>query len=907
MALEKPHRTLGKVTTVFATKLKSFTFVPLLKRLPVENRAWKKVLQTSRPNKTSQEPGDTEKSMAEEGVYKAEAVYVQDPEEGQLEEMLKNTTQKEILSTDNLTLKPLTTLAGPHTESGSITPEPSLATIETSDNKHPGISQLGFQNTSQAAEVSSGLFLNSSSQREEALSPASSMDFFTSPASSKESILSEGWDKERSWSALHMFSRDGSPGPFSGTVSPCSSIRSGTFTPSVVRIKRHSLAPGSSLLQMSSACETPCCDSRVSSPCPLTPRARHRLPPTQLSLLTAILRKGRLPVLSSAFQRPYTPCWPISPINVSSCSACSAASSVAPMTVSKAKSCTSIDRPHTEYCQVSKTQLRKPDHSSLSVSSVVKTPYEIPLMKPPERRDSCQHFTSTSCIVSPTKNIPSPSLPGVQPTNSHLSKSGHKGNRLPTVPSSLLCTSLSRMISSSPKSSSLSCFSHGNLKNPSVSVDRPASMEPNKPLASLMQNDETKSPDRSEKYSLALKQGPKSSELSNAPFLKDTASSSDNLDSSVSKPAQNSCKSSSFPTLKHTIELHNNSISPVLSHKESKQNIFFQNGGKRDVERVHLSSPTPRQVGLTRLSYTPPASPAYPPVHLSSRSSTPDRYTLSPSPAIPSRQLSPSPSHSFCSSPSPSLWGSAPDCADGDCKNIKTYKIKSTYKALAAIPTNTLLLEQQAIDEEVNKKEASFNPADKYSWEDPHAEMCSPAQLRQQTAELYATIDEVLEDSIQRHQSDHVNKANVKSLAAVASRPQTSSPSPKLLGRETRYASSSSQPSVTTEKALTKPGVIRPAIATSKFTDDEEFHPNPFKSHQVDKSSHYQYKFVSSAHCDETQADGRGASDGQPARGEGLPSEPHGDYKTRLASLITQTRIFRQDVPTSLKPQETHM
>ncbi|XP_058651319.1 muscular LMNA-interacting protein isoform X2 [Onychostoma macrolepis] len=850
MALEEPHRTLGKVTTVFATKLKSFTFVPLLKRLPAENRVWKK---------TSQEPGDTEKSMAEEGVYKAEVVYVQNPEEGQLEETLKNTTQSEIQSTENLTLKPLTM--------------PSPATMETTDNKHPGISQLGFHNTSEAAEVSSGLFLNSSSQREEALSPASSMDFFTSPASSKESILSEGWDKERSWSGLHMFSRDGSPGLFSDTVSPCSSIRSGAFTPSVVRIKRHSLAPGSSLLQMSSACETPCCDSRATSPCPLTPRARHRLPPTQLSLLTAILRKGRLPVLSSAFQRPYTPCWPISPVNMSSCTACSAASSVAPMNVSKAKSCTSIDRPCTESYQV----------------SMVRTPDETPLTKPPERLESCRHFTNT------TKHSPSPSLPTVQAANSHLSKSSHKGNRLPTVPSSLLCSSRSQMNSSSSKSSSLSGSSTENQKNPTVSVDRPASTEPNKPLASLMQNDETKSHDRSEKYSLSLKQGQKSSELSNAPYLKDRGSSSDNLDSSVSKPAQNSCKSSCFPTLKHTTESHSNSISPVLSHKESKQNTLFQNGGKSDVERVLLSSPafrlspSPRPVGLPRLSYTPPASPACPPVHPNSRSSTPDRYILSPSPAVPSRQLSPSPSYSFCSSPSPSLWCSTPDCADGDCKNRKTYKIKSTYKALAAIPTNTLLLEQQAIDEEVNKKEASFNPAVNYSWEDPHAEMCSPAQLRQQTAELYATIDEVLEDSIQRCQPDHVNKSNV---AAEASRPQTSSPSPKLLGRETRY---------------TKPGVIRPVIATSRFTDDEEFHPNPFKSLQGNKSDRYQYKFVSSALCSETQTDGRGASDGQPACGKGLPSEPQGDCKTRLASLITQTRISTQDVPTSTKPQETHI
>ncbi len=67
------------------------------------------------------------------------------------------------------------------------------------------------------------------------------------------------------------------------------------------------------------------------------------------------------------------------------------------------------------------------------------------------------------------------------------------------------------------------------------------------------------------------------------------------------------------------------------------------------------------------------------------------------------------------------------------------------------------------------------------------------------------------------------------------------------------------------------------------------------------------FQFVSSALCGETQADGRGASDGQPACEEGLPSEPQGDCKTRLASLITQTRISTQDVPTSTKPQETHI
>lgn len=54
-----------------------------------------------------------------------------------------------------------------------------------------------------------------------------------------------------------------------------------------------------------------------------------------------------------------------------------------------------------------------------------------------------------------------------------------------------------------------------------------------------MQIDETVSHDMSEKYSTALKQGHKSSDLSNEPYLKDRVSSSDNLNSSVPQPAQN--------------------------------------------------------------------------------------------------------------------------------------------------------------------------------------------------------------------------------------------------------------------------------------------------------------------------------------------------------------------------------
>ncbi|XP_051503418.1 muscular LMNA-interacting protein-like [Myxocyprinus asiaticus] len=686
MALEQPHRTFGKVTTVFATKLKSFSFVPLLKRLPIEYRVTatlKKALQTSTLNKT-QEPEDSEEIMADEGVYKAEVIYIQDPEEGKLGEMFKNTSQSETQPTDNLALDQPTTLPGPHTEFGSITPKPNLATMETIDKKHPSIPHLRLNNTSAGSEVSSGQFLNSISQREEVLSPASSMDFLTSPASSKESILSEDWDRERSWPALHMLSTDGSPVSLSRTISPCSSVTSGAFMPSVVRIKRHALAPGSSL--MSSACGTPCCGSQSTSPCPLSPIARHRPPPTQLSLLTAILRNGHLPVLSSALQRPYTPCWPISPVNRSSFLACSAASDIAPMNVSKAKSCSPIYIPSSESCQNSKPQPLKPDLSSLSMSLLAKAPDEI-LLKPHKRLDSWLHVTSSS-IVLPTKHSPltSPSLPTFKAAPAHLSKSGHKDNHLPTVPIPLSCTYFSSIRSLSPKSSSMSCCSP---ENTSVSGDHKASMDPNKSFAILKLHDEPKS----EIDSLEPKQGQKSFDLSAEQSLKHTGKSSDYLTSLIPKPAQNSCKSS-FPTLKCTLESCDNSTSPVLSHTEKKSGTFLQNGNKSDVERVHLSSPaftlspSPKPVGLTCLSFTPPASPACPSAYPNSRSSTPERCTLSPSPAAPSRQLSPSSSYSLCSSPSLSLWGSTPDCADRDSKNRKTYKIKSTYKALAAIPTN---------------------------------------------------------------------------------------------------------------------------------------------------------------------------------------------------------------------------
>ncbi|KAA0717633.1 Muscular LMNA-interacting protein [Triplophysa tibetana] len=737
MAFEKPHGIFGKVTTVFATKVKSFSFVPHLKRMPFENKVtpnWKTSLQTSGANKTSREPGDSEESMTNRGVYNAEVIYIQDHGEEKIGETFKMTTQNEIQSADILAFNSLSTLAGPHAESGCRSSNSSPVTIETIYNKQPNLPHLGFHNISVGAEVNSCLFLKSPPQREEVLSPASSIDFLTSPASSKESIFSETWDKERSWSTLHMLSPNGYTDPLSRTVSPCSSIRSGAFTPSVVRIKRHGLAPGYSLLQMSPTCETPSCDSRGTSPCPLSPRARHRPPPTQLSLLTAILRKGRLPVLSSALQRPYTPCWPISSVSKTSCLACSAASMVSLMNMSKAKSCSSIDRPYRESCQDLEQQPLKQEQNALAISFLSNARDKAQL-KTPEIFDSCRHATSNKSIALPTKHSPLtlPNLPTVLAAPAYHSETGHKDSSLSTSASPPSHTSFSHI-----KQNTLSCCNSD--KETLVLYD---SVDPLS-WASLILNDRLKSQKWSEIDSLPLKQGQQSSDFS---ARVDIRSSSDHL-ASLPKPSQSSYISSSFPS-PTSLESHDNTSSLFLSHITNKQDTPFLNGSKHDSKRVHLSSPaspSPRPLGLTSLSYTPPVSPGCPSVQPHLR--FPASECCTPSTAAPSSQLSPSPSYSLCSSPPPSLWGSIHDCRDG--KNKKTYKIKSTYKAIAAIPTNTLLLEQQAIDDEASKKEAFQRPDSCFAWEDPHSEMCSPAQLRQQSAELYATIDEVLENPIKR-------------------------------------------------------------------------------------------------------------------------------------------------------------
>uniref|UniRef100_A0A8C0G0J2 Muscular LMNA interacting protein n=1 Tax=Bubo bubo TaxID=30461 RepID=A0A8C0G0J2_BUBBB len=131
-----------------------------------------------------------------------------------------------------------------------------------------------------------------------------------------------------------------------------------------------------------------------------------------------------------------------------------------------------------------------------------------------------------------------------------------------------------------------------------------------------------------------------------------------------------------------------------------------------------------------------------------------------------------------------------------DHENIKPkqYKIKTSYKAFAAIPTNTVLMEQKALEEP--SKTASVTEGTTL---DTHSEMCSPAQLRQQTEELCAVIDQVLQDPLTMVTHQYVGLTfNL----------------PFLL-------------------SLTKPGVIRPLLVKGKSAQQKEepYQPNPFKKY----------------------------------------------------------------------------
>nr|XP_012373787.1 muscular LMNA-interacting protein isoform X3 [Dasypus novemcinctus] len=129
---------------------------------------------------------------------------------------------------------------------------------------------------------------------------------------------------------------------------------------------------------------------------------------------------------------------------------------------------------------------------------------------------------------------------------------------------------------------------------------------------------------------------------------------------------------------------------------------------------------------------------------------------------------------------------------------------------------------------------------------DTPLELFSPAQLRQQTEELCATIDKVLQDSLSMNSP---SSSSQKMLSCDTIKMPTTLP--RAAGRETKYANLSSPFSTVSESQLTKPGVIRPVPIKSKILlkkEEEVYEPNPFSKYLEDNSDLFSEQDVTVPH-----------------------------------------------------------
>nr|XP_009685356.1 PREDICTED: muscular LMNA-interacting protein [Struthio camelus australis] len=164
------------------------------------------------------------------------------------------------------------------------------------------------------------------------------------------------------------------------------------------------------------------------------------------------------------------------------------------------------------------------------------------------------------------------------------------------------------------------------------------------------------------------------------------------------------------------------------------------------------------------------------------------------------------------------LHGSSamPSHSTTDQQKQQQYKIKTSYKAFAAIPTNTLLMEQKALEEPTKTALTEGTTLD------THSEMCSPAQLRQQTEELCAVIDQVLQDPLPMRRCE--SSPSFLQMTSESDVGKSSTAMHRAAGRETRYASLYKSAPVVTESKL------------SALKKEDPYQPNPFKKYLEETS-----------------------------------------------------------------------
>ncbi|KFO87692.1 Muscular LMNA-interacting protein, partial [Buceros rhinoceros silvestris] len=192
--------------------------------------------------------------------------------------------------------------------------------------------------------------------------------------------------------------------------------------------------------------------------------------------------------------------------------------------------------------------------------------------------------------------------------------------------------------------------------------------------------------------------------------------------------------------------------------------------------------------------------------------------------------------------------GAALSHSPADLQKHQQYKIKTSYKAFAAIPTNVLLMEQKALEEPAKTGSVAKGTA-----LDTHSEMCSPAQLRQQTEELCAVIDQVLQDPLTMVTHQYMGltfclpflfSSKLSVLYQMSTTLQTAA------GRETRYASLYKSAPMATESQLVCIALLRYTVFKNSHAQQKEsYQPNPFKKY-LEEINDQDIEQVSTSHSE---------------------------------------------------------
>ncbi|XP_041333337.1 muscular LMNA-interacting protein isoform X8 [Pyrgilauda ruficollis] len=260
------------------------------------------------------------------------------------------------------------------------------------------------------------------------------------------------------------------------------------------------------------------------------------------------------------------------------------------------------------------------------------------------------------------------------------------------------------------------------------------------------------------------------------------------------------------------------SASPSLLRSPSRSR---SDSSQTSVQEISASSPTPSRISKQWSLPRPHSTPLVP--QTGDINSHPLQLNSSLVQAnFRSNSSSPRPEHSGTAS----VLKCRSPISDKSPGTLPSRPRELTSPQSFSLPPDHENIKPKALEEPTKPASVTEGPA-----LDTHSEMCSPAQLRQQTEELCAVIDQVLQDPLTMRRCE--SSPSFLQMSTESDVGKMSTTLQRAAGRETRYANLYKSVPTVTESQLTKPGVIRPVLVKGKSAQQKEepYQPNPFKKY----------------------------------------------------------------------------